>query len=90
MSAVLDPETGFAPRLNACKKRLEDASEHLRELPRKTWNLLQTLMSSLRPPALPLPAKALLHRNPHTPTATLAQLILLHSPLLSELVVARE
>ncbi|KAH8105609.1 hypothetical protein DFH11DRAFT_1643397, partial [Phellopilus nigrolimitatus] len=33
---------------------------------------------------------ALLHRNPHTPTATLAQLILLHSPLLSELVVARE
>lgn len=35
-------------------------------------------------------ARALLKENPYTPTATLAQSIMVHSPLLNELVVVRE
>ncbi|KAH8111554.1 107-domain-containing protein [Phellopilus nigrolimitatus] len=104
LSAVLDPETGFAPRLsNMCKKRLREASEpdmlfessreeiHMLRLESDTWDLLQTLMSARKTEStLPPTAKALLRQNPYTPTATLAQSILLHSPLLSELVVVRE
>lgn len=35
-------------------------------------------------------ARDLLRKNPYTPTATLAQAILRHSPLLNELVIVRE
>ncbi|KAI5120989.1 hypothetical protein M0805_000450 [Coniferiporia weirii] len=104
LSAVLDPETGFAPRLSRmCKKRLEEISETampfdrpleditMLRLESNTWDLLQTLISVRKTePSLPPTAKELLFENPFTPTATLAHSIMCHSPLLKELVIVRE
>ncbi|KAG6877258.1 hypothetical protein C0993_009027 [Termitomyces sp. T159_Od127] len=65
----------------------------------KTWGLLQAVMPTERSTRnsarkteqtdLPSP-RALLKKNPYTPTSTLAQAIMDHSPLLTELVVVRE
>lgn len=56
-----------------------------------TWDLLQTLMSLRKTESkLPPSARELLEENPYTPTATLANSIIKHSPLLNELIVVRE
>ena len=61
------------------------------QLESNTWDLLQVLMS-VRKTELKLPptAQKLLEENPYTPTATLANSIVRHSPLLNELIVVRE
>ncbi|TDL18237.1 hypothetical protein BD410DRAFT_775281 [Rickenella mellea] len=104
LDTVLDPETGFAPRLaKICRKALEELNDprsevryaqdeiDLLRLESNTWDLLQAVLPA-RKTETPLPptARELLSENPYTPTATLAQSIMAHSRLLSELVVVRE
>ncbi|EJC99448.1 uncharacterized protein FOMMEDRAFT_148674 [Fomitiporia mediterranea MF3/22] len=100
LAALLDPKTGFAPKLSAmCRKRIDELMENgttledgeMLRLESNTWDLVQLLMAvRTTEPTLPPSAKSLLRRNPYTPTSTLAQSILLHSPLLNELVIVRE
>ncbi|KAG6859771.1 hypothetical protein C0995_004319 [Termitomyces sp. Mi166 len=103
--AVFDPEAGFAPRMRqVCREQLQTIDEtweldvELLKMEERTWGLLQAVMppnltpTSARktaPTDLPNP-RALLKQNPYTPTSTLAQAIMGHSPLLTELVVVRE
>ncbi|KAH8091774.1 nuclear pore protein 84/107 [Cristinia sonorae] len=102
LAALLDPETGFAPKLRQiCHERLEELQEtpsigsEMEMLALKmesdTWGLLQAVMPlrKMAPPTFPSP-QFLIATNPYTPTATLAQAIMHASPLLTELVVVRE
>ncbi|RDB21680.1 hypothetical protein Hypma_011219 [Hypsizygus marmoreus] len=103
LAALLDPETGFAPRLRQiCRDQIADYEENpstrtsqeemdLLRMEQSTWGLLQAVMPARKTEPLPLPsARDLLGENPYTPTSTLAQAIMNASPLLSELVVVRE
>ncbi|EPQ52913.1 hypothetical protein GLOTRDRAFT_78934 [Gloeophyllum trabeum ATCC 11539] len=104
LAALLDPESGFAPRLRElCQRRIEDAEdietraplalEELEALRMEsdTWSLLQAVMPVRKTAPEPLPTtRDLLAENPYTPTSALAQSIMQASALLSELVVVRE
>ncbi|KAF7294646.1 Nuclear pore complex protein [Mycena indigotica] len=103
LEAILHPETGFAPRLRQiCHDQLLDLEENrdarttqdeleLLRLERDTWGLLQAVMPARKTETPPMPTiRDLLAENPYTPTSTLAQAVLLASPLLSELVAVRE
>ncbi|KZP13590.1 hypothetical protein FIBSPDRAFT_797582 [Athelia psychrophila] len=103
LAALLDPETGFAPRLRQiCRDQLAELEENRDErahpeevaalrMEMATWGLLQALMPARKTDPEPFPRpRALLASNPYTPTSTLAQSILTASPLLQELVVVRE
>ncbi|KIM43977.1 hypothetical protein M413DRAFT_68391 [Hebeloma cylindrosporum] len=101
--AVLDPDTGYAPRMRQICHELIDEFEdrpdsrnlqteiEILRLEENTWGLLQALMSA-RKTETPLSqsAKELLVENPYTPTSTLVQAIMDSSPVLTELIVVRE
>ncbi|EDQ98148.1 uncharacterized protein LACBIDRAFT_309794 [Laccaria bicolor S238N-H82] len=100
LAAILDPETGFAPRLRQlCRDQITDLEDsrasqseiELLRMEQNTWGLLQAVMPARKtdPPSVPS-ARDLLYENPYTPTSTLAQAIMNSSPLLSELIVIRE
>ncbi|KAL4062442.1 nuclear pore protein 84/107 [Scleroderma yunnanense] len=103
LAAILDPSTGFAPRLRLlCRDKIEElertaatdvpqAELDALRMEANTWGLLQALMPArkMEPVVHPHP-QTLLAQNPFTPTSTLAQAIMHASPLLSELVVVRE
>ncbi|KAG6332899.1 hypothetical protein ID866_6186, partial [Astraeus odoratus] len=103
LPALLDPSTGFAPRLrHLCRDKIEElertaatdvpqAELDALRMEANTWGLLQALIPArkMEPVSHPLP-QTLLAQNPFTPTSTLAQAIMHASPLLSELVVVRE
>ncbi|KAF8573972.1 hypothetical protein K439DRAFT_890278 [Ramaria rubella] len=104
LDAVLNPESGFAPRMReACQKALNEADSRLRDLSfetdevealrmeRDTWDLLQ-LIYGARKTALPhLPtARAALQENPYVTPSTLANYLIHHSPVLTELIITRE
>ncbi|KAH9953420.1 hypothetical protein BC827DRAFT_1248726 [Russula dissimulans] len=84
LEALLDPQTGFAPRLRQlCKQQLSDIWEEGIVTPEgiealrmecSTWALLQAIMPArkTKPPLQPS-AHALLSANPYTPTSVLAQ-----------------
>ncbi|KII84942.1 hypothetical protein PLICRDRAFT_146529 [Plicaturopsis crispa FD-325 SS-3] len=103
LAALLDPVTGFAPRLHKiCRDQLAEYEENsdgrisLEELDalrmeQDTWSLLQALMPARKTEAEPLPkARDLLAENPYTPISDLAEAIMAESPLLTELIVVRE
>lgn len=102
LETILDPETGFAPRLRKiCRDQMEEYEEarmkisqeemELLRMEESTWGLIQAVMPARKTQPLPLPtADQLLQENPFTPTATLAQAVMNASPLLSELVAIRE
>ncbi|KAF8151524.1 nuclear pore protein 84/107 [Crassisporium funariophilum] len=103
LAAILNPETGFAPRMRQiCHDQIQEFedstdSRTLREdievlrLEENTWGLLQAVMPARKTEAPMLQtARDLLLENPYTPTSTLAQAIMQASPLLSELIVIRE
>ncbi|KAF9488030.1 nuclear pore protein 84/107 [Pleurotus eryngii] len=104
LPAILDPETGFAPRLRrVCHEQLEEFEQtpasagmsqeelDVLKLEANTWGLLQAIMPPRKVEALPMPSpRDLLAQNPFTPTSTLAQAIMNTSPLLTELIVVRE
>ncbi|EPS94048.1 hypothetical protein FOMPIDRAFT_1063333 [Fomitopsis schrenkii] len=103
LNILLDPQSGFAPRLRQlCAEQLAELEEQgpgqvsLSEieglrLESETWALLQAIMPlrKTEPPRYPDP-RTLLASNPYTPPAILAQSIMKSSPLLSALVVVRE
>ncbi|KAF8639343.1 hypothetical protein AX17_001562 [Amanita inopinata Kibby_2008] len=96
LPALLDPETGYAPRLaQICKQQLSDLQDapdaspqdiELLRLEQNTWALLQAVMATRKT----TPSPSTFVPNPYTPASTLAQAILRASPLLTELVVVRE
>ncbi|PPQ72703.1 hypothetical protein CVT24_012914 [Panaeolus cyanescens] len=103
LEALLDPESGFAPRMRQiCRdqiveleerpdsRSLHDEIEILR-LEENTWSLLQAVMPARKtePPSIQSP-KELLIQNPYIPTTTLANAIIHTSTLLTELIVVRE
>ncbi|KIO00919.1 hypothetical protein M404DRAFT_744982 [Pisolithus tinctorius Marx 270] len=103
LAALLDPSTGFAPRLrHLCRDKIDElertASADVSQaeldalrMEANTWGLLQALMPARKmEPASHIHPQTLLAQNPFTPTSTLAQAIMHASPLLSELVVVRE
>ncbi|KAF9530797.1 nuclear pore complex protein [Crepidotus variabilis] len=104
LEAVLDPETGFAPRMRQiCDDQLEELEEEagsrrgladeidLLRLEANTWGLLQALLPARKTePPNTQTARDLLLENPYTPTSTLAQAIIQASPLFSELIVVRD
>ncbi|KAI0067354.1 hypothetical protein BV25DRAFT_1877263 [Artomyces pyxidatus] len=101
LAALLDPDSGFAPRLRQiCHDQLVDLEENMESsqeeldalrMEYNTWGLLQALMPARKTEPEPQPtARALLAENPYTPTSTLAQATLAASPTLTELVVVRE
>ncbi|KAF8553085.1 hypothetical protein OG21DRAFT_1589517 [Imleria badia] len=103
LPALLDPVSGFAPRLRQlCRDQVEESEsgatsdvsrvelEALR-MEANTWGLLQALMPARKTePEHHLNPRTVLAQNPFTPTLTLAQAIMHASPLLTELVVVRE
>ncbi|KAG8215686.1 nuclear pore complex protein [Butyriboletus roseoflavus] len=103
LPALLDPVSGFAPRLRQlCRDQVEELEsgatsdvsrveiEALR-LEANTWGLLQALMPARKTePEHHLNPRTILAQNPFTPTLTLAQMIMHASPLLTELVIVRE
>ncbi|KAH7921000.1 nuclear pore protein 84/107 [Leucogyrophana mollusca] len=103
LAALLDPETGFAPRLRQiCRDQIAESErgaaadisqaelEALR-LEANTWGLLQAVMPARKTdPEHHTHPRTLLAENPYTPTSTLAQAIMHSSSLLTELVVVRE
>ncbi|KAJ8474879.1 hypothetical protein ONZ45_g15800 [Pleurotus djamor] len=104
LEAILDPETGFAPRLRrVCRDQLAEYEQSFSnggltreeidvlKLEENTWALLQAIMPvrKLEPIAQPT-ARELLSQNPYTPPSSLAQAIMDSSLLLKELVVVRE
>ncbi|KAI0294069.1 nuclear pore protein 84/107 [Multifurca ochricompacta] len=101
LEALLDPQTGFAPRLRQlCEQQLSDLREEGNASPEEiealrmecsTWALLQAIIPARKtePPLRPS-ARALLAANPYTPTSALAQAMMAASRTLSELVVVRE
>ncbi|KAE9401605.1 hypothetical protein BT96DRAFT_1018085 [Gymnopus androsaceus JB14] len=103
LAALLDPETGFAPRFRQlCRDQIEElenatASETVSEeiellrLEENTWALLQAVMPARKTePSTFEYAQDILQQNPYTPTSTVAQAILNASPVLTELIVVRE
>ncbi|KIL59037.1 hypothetical protein M378DRAFT_169919 [Amanita muscaria Koide BX008] len=98
LPGLLDPETGFAPRLvQICRDHLEQLQDapdapaspqdiEILRLEQNTWALLQVLMAARKTS----PPETTFTPNPYTPTSTLAQAILRSSPLLTEMVVVRE
>ncbi|KAH9953410.1 hypothetical protein BC827DRAFT_1248654, partial [Russula dissimulans] len=90
LEALLDPQTGFAPRLRQLCKRQCVPIEALR-MECSTWALLQAIMPTrkTKPPLQPS-ACALLSANPYTPTSVLAQATMAASRTLLELVGVRE
>ncbi|EIW74182.1 hypothetical protein CONPUDRAFT_140572 [Coniophora puteana RWD-64-598 SS2] len=103
LSALLDPDTGFAPRLRKlCTDELNElergghshasaAEVEALRMEANTWGLLQAVMPARKTEPEPSPSpRELLAENPYTPTSTLAQAIMKSSPLLSELIVVRE
>ncbi|PPQ84939.1 hypothetical protein CVT25_004452 [Psilocybe cyanescens] len=103
LAAVLDPDTGYAPRMRQiCQEHIDqledrpDSHEIRHEievlrLEENTWGLLQAVMPARLADLPPTQsAQDLLLENPYTPTSTLAQAILAVSPLLTELLVVRE
>ncbi|TFK22529.1 nuclear pore complex protein [Coprinopsis marcescibilis] len=100
LEALLDSQTGFAPRLRQiCEEQIADFEDmqaphediELLRLEAHTWGLLQLLMPPRKIEPHPTPsATELLAQNPYTPQSTLAQAIMDSSPLLTELVVVRE
>ncbi|KAG6852732.1 hypothetical protein C0991_009470 [Blastosporella zonata] len=103
IESVFNPDTGFAPRmrkvLQAQLQEMEETRDvgvteldvELVRMEAKTWGLLQAVIPARITEPLPAPnPAALLKENPYTPTSTLAQAILTHSLLLTELVVVRE
>ncbi|KAG6856667.1 hypothetical protein H0H87_002044 [Tephrocybe sp. NHM501043] len=101
--AVFDPDTGFAPRMReVLQVQLQEMEEtrdagvteldvELVRMEAKTWGLLQAVMPARKTDPFPLPNSVkLLKENPYTPTSTLAQAVMAHSLLLTELVVVRE
>ncbi|KAN0078059.1 Nuclear pore protein 84/107 [Tylopilus felleus] len=103
LPALLDPVSGFAPRLRQlCRDQIEELEssatsdvsqvelEALR-MEANTWGLLQALMPARKTePEHHLNPRTVLAENPFTPTLTLAQAIMHASPLLAELVIVRE
>ncbi|KAF8836112.1 nuclear pore protein 84/107 [Paxillus ammoniavirescens] len=103
LPALLDPVSGFAPRLRQlCRDHIEELErnatsdvsqvelEALR-MEANTWGLLQALMPARKTEPEPYPhPRTVLAQNPFTPTLTLAQAIMHASPLLTELVIVRE
>ncbi|KAH9976532.1 nuclear pore protein 84/107 [Russula compacta] len=95
LEALLDPQTGFAPRLRQlCEQQGGNATPEGIEALRmecSTWALLQAVMPARKtePPLQPS-ARTLLATNPYTPTSALAQATMAASRALSELVVVRE
>ncbi|KAG6828732.1 hypothetical protein H0H92_006920 [Tricholoma furcatifolium] len=103
IDAVCDPETGFAPRMReVCREQLElleqtrdvsvsELDVELLRMESRTWGLLQAVLPARKMEPAPLPhPRTLLRENPYTPSSTLAQAIMNHSPLLTELIVVRE
>ncbi|KAH9075675.1 107-domain-containing protein [Lactarius deliciosus] len=103
LEALLDPQTGFAPRLrHLCEQQLSDLREEGNVSPEEIDGIKDgvqhvgspprcyaVLLARPEPPPQPS-ARALLATNPYTPTSTLAQATLAASRALSELVVVRE
>ncbi|KIP04648.1 hypothetical protein PHLGIDRAFT_109298 [Phlebiopsis gigantea 11061_1 CR5-6] len=103
LSALLNPDTGFAPKLRRlCQEQLQEAEENADgrysaeelealRMESDTWGLLQAVipMRKTKPPTYPR-ASQLLAENPYTPSSTLAQAIMHASRLLSELIAVRE
>ncbi|KAI0259467.1 nuclear pore protein 84/107 [Gloeopeniophorella convolvens] len=104
LETLLDPQSGFAPRLRQiCEQqcaRLLDLQEEGNASPEElealrmecnTWGLLQAVMPARKTEPPPqLSARALLNANPYTPTSALAQATMAASRTLAELVVVRE
>lgn len=102
LTALLDPQTGFAPKLRQiCRDRLADLEGNIDENASKeadalrmesdTWALLQAIMAFRKTAQNPsITPNELLAENPYTPTEDLAQAIMDSSTLLSELVIIRE
>ncbi|KAF5319206.1 hypothetical protein D9619_008447 [Psilocybe cf. subviscida] len=98
IETILDPETGFAPRMRQiCRETIEDSENEAEDdivtlrLEENTWTLLQAVIPARKTEShRTLTAKELLLENPYTPTSTLAQAIMNASPLLAELIVVRE
>ncbi|KAF5320046.1 hypothetical protein D9611_010388 [Ephemerocybe angulata] len=100
LPGLLDPETGFAPRMRQlCMEHIQELEEahaspkeiEVLRLEEHTWSLLQALLPARKTEFLPKPtAQQLIAINPYTPPSTLAQAVLNSSRLLEELVVVRE
>ncbi|KAF8900838.1 nuclear pore protein 84/107 [Gymnopilus junonius] len=102
LEAVLDPDTGYAPRMRQiCHEYIEELedevdSRSLRDeievlrLEKNTWGLLQAVMPPKTEQQPKPSARDLLLENPYIPTSTLAQSIIQASRLLTELLVVRE
>ncbi|KAJ2925851.1 hypothetical protein H1R20_g11243, partial [Candolleomyces eurysporus] len=100
LSALLDPEHGFAPRMRRlCRDQIQELEDQnapaedieILHLEENTWSLLQAILPARKTELPPTPsARELLATNPYTPPSTLAQAVMNSSPLLQELVVVRE
>ncbi|KAF9071055.1 nuclear pore protein 84/107 [Rhodocollybia butyracea] len=103
LAALLDPETGFAPKFRQlCRDQIEElegassfenVSEEIEllRLEENTWALLQAVMPARKTESSVFEyAQDLLQQNPYTSTSTIAQAILNASPVLTELIVVRE
>ncbi|KAH9475030.1 Nucleoporin nup107 [Psilocybe cubensis] len=103
LEAVLDPQTGYAPRMRQiCQEyidQLEDQpnshqARHQIEvlrLEQNTWGLIQAVLPARITKSATVPtAQELLLDNPYTPPSTLAQAILNNSHTLKELLAVRE
>ncbi|KAH8810389.1 nuclear pore protein 84/107 [Flagelloscypha sp. PMI_526] len=96
LDALLDPETGFCPRIQTlCRTLLEDRHSSSTELLKKeceTWGLIQGLIgnrlyaSSHPPPAAPKSSG----RGSWTSQRQLVDSLITSSPTLTELVIVRE
>ncbi|KAF8905638.1 nuclear pore protein 84/107 [Mucidula mucida] len=90
---VLDPYSGFAPKLKEiCLQSKEDADDAdeqlLYTMEANTWSLLQAVIPARKTlPAATTRARSL---HPYTPPSTLSQSIINASPFLNELIVLRE
>lgn len=100
LAGLLDPETGFAPRMRQlCREQIQQMEDtnsapedlEILKLEENTWGLLQAVLPARKTEAPRTPtAQELLAINPYTPPSALAQAIMQSSPLLTELVVVRE
>ncbi|TEB19903.1 hypothetical protein FA13DRAFT_1820574 [Coprinellus micaceus] len=100
LAGLLDPETGFAPRMRQlCREQIQHMEDtnappedlEIIRLEENTWNLLQAVLPARKTELPPTPsAQELLSLNPYTPPSSLAQAIMQSSRLLAELVVVRE
>ncbi|THH14665.1 hypothetical protein EW146_g5692 [Bondarzewia mesenterica] len=101
LAVLLDPDSGFAPRLRQiCRDYIADLEESgagyrdeldALKMESNTWGLLQALMPSRKTRPEPLPtARSLISENPYTPTSALAYATMAESRTLTELIVVRE